>query len=125
MFYTTHVFAFVSVVAVVYLPPATKLGQGYIFTGVCHSVYRGGGGAWSGGSAPGGCLVETPSRRPLLRAVRILVACILVLFVLLMRSMFVSWTGESTESFHTSAPAVVNEPKVPSFSANLSLIFYY
>ena len=26
-----------------FLPPATKLGQGYIFTGVCHSVNRGGG----------------------------------------------------------------------------------
>ena len=32
--------------ASVLLPPATKLGQGYIFTGVCDSVYRGG--------APGG-----------------------------------------------------------------------
>ena len=28
------------------LPPATKLGQGYIFTGMCDSVH--GGGAWSG-----------------------------------------------------------------------------
>ena len=26
----------------VFLPPATKLGQGYIFTGVCDSVHRGG-----------------------------------------------------------------------------------
>ena len=26
------------------LPPATKLGQAYVFTGVCHSVNRGGGG---------------------------------------------------------------------------------
>ena len=43
------------------LPPAMKLGHGYIFTGVCDSVHRGGtcsqgvpgpGGAWSGG-----CLV--------------------------------------------------------------------
>ena len=25
------------------LPPATKLGQGYVFTGVCDSVHRGGG----------------------------------------------------------------------------------
>ena len=50
-----------------YLPPATKLGQGYIFTGICHSVNRGGawfrGGAWSwggllsGGAWSGGCLV--------------------------------------------------------------------
>ena len=26
----------------VYLPPATKLGQGYVFTGVCDSVHGGG-----------------------------------------------------------------------------------
>ena len=37
---------------VIYLPPATKLGQGYIFTGVCHSVNM--GGVCSGGSAPRG-----------------------------------------------------------------------
>ena len=32
------------------LPPATKLGQGYIFTGICHSVHAGGGGwsTWAG-----------------------------------------------------------------------------
>ena len=79
------------------LPPATKLRQGYIFTGVCHSVNRGGvcsggylllggcllrGGGWwgcrGGVSAPGVCLVETPPGRPLLRAVRILLECILV-----------------------------------------------
>ena len=88
------------------LPPATKLGQGYIFTGICHSVNREGrgvcfwGGAWSrggvcsrgnacsggvcsggvsapGGLVPGGCLMETP-RRPLLRAVRIVLECIFV-----------------------------------------------
>ena len=29
-----------------FLPPATKFGQGYIFTGVCDSVHR---GVWSGG----------------------------------------------------------------------------
>ena len=58
------------------LPPATKLGQGYIFTGVCDSVNRGvsapGGCLLPGGmvSAPGGgcllrggCLVETPPPR--------------------------------------------------------------
>ena len=27
--------------SIVFLPPATKLGQGYIFTGVCDSVHRG------------------------------------------------------------------------------------
>ena len=46
------------------LPPATKLGQGYIFTGVCDSVHRGlsapggvstpGEVSAPGGSAPGG-----------------------------------------------------------------------
>ena len=45
--------------SLIFLPPATKLGQGYIFTGVCDSVH-GGGGCWSGGawsqeeSGPGG-----------------------------------------------------------------------
>ena len=44
----------------VLLPPGTKLGQSYIFTGVCHSVNRGRGpgpgeDVWSkGGSGPGG-----------------------------------------------------------------------
>ena len=47
---------------VLLLPPAMKLGQGYILTGVCHSVNGGGvssqGGACSGGvPAPGGCLL--------------------------------------------------------------------
>ena len=56
-----------------YLPPATKLGQGYIFTGVCDAVHGGVGG---GGcllqegksllprgvvSAPGGCLLPAGS----------------------------------------------------------------
>ena len=41
------------------LPPATKLGQGYIFTGVCDSVNRGVPAPVLGVSAPGGggCLV--------------------------------------------------------------------
>ena len=39
------------------LPPATKLGQGYIFTGVCHSVNRGVSGL-------GGCLVRGVSASP-------------------------------------------------------------
>ena len=37
----------VGVVITVFLQPATKLGQGYVFTGVCDSVHM-------GGSAPGG-----------------------------------------------------------------------
>ena len=31
-----------------FLPPATKLGQGFVFTGVCDSVHRGGGSTWPG-----------------------------------------------------------------------------
>ena len=87
-----------------FLPPAKKLGQGYIFTGVCDSVHGGGclvwrgacsqGGAWSGEvpgpgwgvPAPGGCcsggmLGGDPPGRLLPRAVCILLECILV-FVL-------------------------------------------
>ena len=75
-----------------FLPPATKLGQGYIFTDVC-----GGSGprgclvlGWRGCLLPGGCLlqgghlvpggglVETPPGRLLLRVVCILLECILV-----------------------------------------------
>ena len=108
-----------------FLPPATKLGQGYVFTRVCDSVHGGGGcypsmpcsrspggaipaclaggipaclaaGLWGGGvPAPGvgGVCLQgegvcsgggvVPDRDPpgrlLLRAVRILLECILVL----------------------------------------------
>ena len=41
------------------LPPATKLRQGYVFTGVCDSVHGGGGRAWQGEAcmAGGVCMV--------------------------------------------------------------------
>ena len=40
------------------LPPATKLGQGNIFTGICDSVNGGRGVAGTGGCLlPGGCLL--------------------------------------------------------------------
>ena len=39
------------------LSPATKLGQGYIFTGVCHSVN-------GGVSAPGGVWQTPPKQKP-------------------------------------------------------------
>ena len=56
-----------------FLPPATKLGQGNIFTGVCDSVNK------EGVSAPGGGAGgDPPAGRLLLRAVRILLECILV-----------------------------------------------
>ena len=44
------------------LPPATKLGQGYVFTGVCDSVHRGGvciSACWDTTSPPWG---QTPPR---------------------------------------------------------------
>ena len=45
-----------------YLPPATKLGQGYIFTGVCDFVHGGGGVCLSA------CWDTTPrTRQALLR----------------------------------------------------------
>ena len=53
-----------------FLPPATKLGQGYIFTGVCDSVNGGGcllrgrGVCSQGGMPRGVCLVETPGTTP-------------------------------------------------------------
>ena len=53
-----------------------SLGQGNMFTGVCLSTV---GCLVPGGLVPvGGCLAETPRGRPLLRAVRILLECILV-----------------------------------------------
>ena len=44
---------------IVYLPPATKLGQGNVFTGVCDSVHGGGGG-----SLPQCMLGYRPSDQP-------------------------------------------------------------
>ena len=38
----------------VFLPPATKLGQGYIFTGVCDSVHRGVSASVHAGIPPAG-----------------------------------------------------------------------
>ena len=48
---------------VIYLPPATKLQQGNVFTPVCHSVHKGGVCFWS---RVGGCLPpagQTPPRQ--------------------------------------------------------------
>ena len=49
---TSHWFvnSFIMVVHEKFLPPATKLVQGYIFTGICHSVNR-------GVLPPGGCFL--------------------------------------------------------------------
>ena len=62
----------------IFYRPQTKLREGNVLQ-VCDSVHRGGGGAWSGG----GCLVPgvwwRPPGRLLLRAVCILLECILVI----------------------------------------------
>ena len=44
----------------VFLPPATKLGQGYIFTGVCDSVHR---GSTLAGTPPGTRYNPSPGNR--------------------------------------------------------------
>ena len=67
-----------------FIPPATKLGQGYIFTGVCDSVHRGGIPAYTEAD-------PTRTRPPKIisfchtvnaRVVRILLECILVILYL-------------------------------------------
>ena len=80
-----------------YLPPATKLGQGYVFTSVCDSVNRGvclsscwdpppGSRHFPRTRHPPGA--DTPPEQCMLgdtgnkRAVRILLECILVLYVI-------------------------------------------
>ena len=48
-----------------FLPPATKLGQGYVFTGVCHSVNRGSASVHAGIPPPPTPRKENPlPRRP-------------------------------------------------------------
>ena len=116
-FISVHITVGLELYLVCSLPPGMKLAQGYIFTGVCYSVNRGGacsgglwgcllwGGVWSQGSllqgeglvpwgsgpggsghgedlVPGRCLVKNPLGWPLLRVVRILLECILVLLVI-------------------------------------------
>ena len=143
----------------VLLPPATKLGQSYIFTGVCNSVHSGGclvlggclvpGGAcpegvpgpgdlvpggclvprgflvWGvpgpgGYLVPGGCLVlggclvprggvwwRAPSPgRLLLRAVRILLECILVTYSNCYKALWDPWQSKpkSDRSFSSDKP---------------------
>ena len=58
----------------VFLPAATKLGQGNVFTDVCDSVHKGGAGTPPGNTPPGSRLQDTVYERP----VRILLECILV-----------------------------------------------
>ena len=77
-----------------FLPPAMKLGQGYIFTGVCDSVQRGrllpeGGLLWGvpGGNPPGWLLLS---------AVRILLECILVVGVVV----FLGYTPAQPPTLH-------------------------
>ena len=42
---------------IILLPPTTKLGQGYIFTGVCNSVHRGGVHGWGPAWLRGACVL--------------------------------------------------------------------
>ena len=46
-----------------FLPPATKLGQGYVFTGVCDSVHWGGGSASVNAGIPPTPQKQTPPPR--------------------------------------------------------------
>ena len=65
----------------VFLPPATKLQQGYVFTDVCDSVWGGIHGRGVHGGGTGGVHGRGHAwqeERPLQWAVRILVECILV-----------------------------------------------
>ena len=55
------------------LPAATKLGQGNIFTSVCHSVHSGGGSDFFGGAVS-----QPPPDIVNARPVRILLECLLV-----------------------------------------------
>ena len=73
--------------AIAYLPPATKLGQGYIFTGVCDSVRRAcmvvGACVVVGGMCDGrGACMGYDEIRSMSGAVRILLECILVVDVI-------------------------------------------
>ena len=61
-----------------YLPPATKLGQGYIFTGVSDSVHGGRGGVRGQGGVRGRGGRVWPGHTVNEWAARILLECILV-----------------------------------------------
>ena len=105
-----------------YLPPATKLRQGNVFTPVCDSVHRGGGvsvpacttghmtrgvSVLGGASlSRGGLSRETPyTETPSYgneRAVRILLECILVLYIhnLCIILFNTSWATFNKSSIH-------------------------
>ena len=46
--------------SVISLPPATKLGQGYVFTGMCDSVHKGGSAPVHAGIPPPCPVADTP-----------------------------------------------------------------
>ena len=65
-----------------FLPSATKLRQGHIFTPICHSVHGGGGVCLSEcWDTPPGQTPPSPLGRHPQQPVRILLKCILVLLV--------------------------------------------
>ena len=66
-----------------FLSPATKLGQGYFFTGVCDSVHMGGSASVHAGTPPAGADNSPPAQSMLgdtvnAQAVRIRLECNLV-----------------------------------------------
>ena len=124
--------------------PQTKLREGNVFTGVCDSVHggvpgpggawsRGGvcsqGGAWSRGvSAPGGVCSRgdpggDPPGRLLLRAVRILLECILVFLIKtlgthhhLCCSRTYIFRNDEQISFHENQRQNVREQRAPVYN---------
>ena len=100
-----------------YLPPATKLGQGYIFTGVCHSVNRGGvlsqhalqvvsqhalQQVSGGGSAPGGFLLGGCG---LLLWLSVVVFCYaLLVWCLLIEGGLLTWSSGGEEGHNRRPP---------------------
>ena len=106
-----------------YLPPATKLGQGYIFTDVCHSVNRGVPG-------PVGWLVENPlpPRQLLLRAVRILLECILVVQLVMQASISYAQSKHTHQNtiqimaYHHPGEQERVQPSVPLRAHELKVI---
>ena len=92
-----------SVMRPVWLPPANKVCKGYVFTPVCHSVHGGGiSGPGLGGCASQHALKQTPpSRRLLLRVVRILLECFLVVYSFSLSPwLLLFWNEDKYRSLH-------------------------
>ena len=89
-----------------FITARNEVGQGYIFTGICHSVN---GGVSAPGGVPGAWRppgLETPPGRPLLRAVRILLECILVSGFPLFRTDKIPWYFHDFSRFFSKFPGI-------------------